>query len=267
MKKLVLLVVFALSTVLLLPSVASASTPTSYSSPRLSLPCRRRRRARQLRSSRCRAQSRRCKARSALRPQRSPARPRRSRRCRARSAACRARSEKRRPRARPGALRQGLLVGHQRRQGPQHLSSAASMCRSAAPLPKTIPPVWATSSSAGTTIPSVLPSGYRAGSNNLVCGDRNSFTSYGGFLAGQLQHGQRHPMPASAAAARTSANGSECQRQRRRLQPGERLRCQRQRRHHEQGRQASTPPSAPAAASPRPRSRAGAIRDLRRRHA
>ena len=32
--------------------------------------------------------------------------------------------------------------------------------------------------------PSSTPSGYRSGSNNLVCGDYNSFPSYGGFLAG-----------------------------------------------------------------------------------
>jgi len=30
-----------------------------------------------------------------------------------------------------------------------------------------------------------IPSGYRTGSNNLVCGDHNGFTGYGGFVAGR----------------------------------------------------------------------------------
>ena len=34
--------------------------------------------------------------------------------------------------------------------------------------------------------PPSFSSGYRSGSNNLVCGDYNSFISYGGFLAGEL---------------------------------------------------------------------------------
>ena len=32
--------------------------------------------------------------------------------------------------------------------------------------------------------PSTTPAGYRAGSNNLVCGDNQTFTSFGCFLAG-----------------------------------------------------------------------------------
>jgi hypothetical protein len=32
--------------------------------------------------------------------------------------------------------------------------------------------------------PPSMPSGYRTGSNNLVCGDLNGFTSHGGFVAG-----------------------------------------------------------------------------------
>ena len=54
--------------------------------------------------------------------------------------------------------------------------------------------------------PSTTPSGYRSGSNNLVCGDNQTFTSIGCFLAGGNNTASAEQAAVSGGFANTASN-------------------------------------------------------------
>ena len=55
--------------------------------------------------------------------------------------------------------------------------------------------------------PASPPSGYRSGSNNLVCGDRNSFPTFGCFLAGYDNKASGSYATVSGGSSNTASGG------------------------------------------------------------